>query len=85
MIQSLNFLKITQELCPPNPNVLDRPARTSLFCALLKVKFIPGGPQGRHPRDGASPSGGVPPGNRGTQGLLPEARQAQAYRGKSAH
>src|SRR6185312_14540806 len=36
---SWNFLTITEALCPPKPNVLLRAARTTLFCALLKVKL----------------------------------------------
>ena len=35
----MNFFTITDALCPPNPNVLLKAARTSRFCALLKVKF----------------------------------------------
>lgn len=35
----LNFLKMAQALCPPNPNVLLIAALTVRSCAVLKVKL----------------------------------------------
>ncbi len=34
-----NFLTMMHALCPPNPKVLLKAARTVRFCALLNVKF----------------------------------------------
>ena len=39
---SVYFLKITDELCPPKPNVLLNATLTLRFCALLKVRLTLG-------------------------------------------